>query len=432
MNRPLLALALIALAPLNAWPHSTVSVDAGRGPVTVYVPDSYVAGTALPLLFLLHGYGSNGAQIEAYTSFLPHVDTRGFLYATPNGTVDTSGARFWNATNACCNFFGSTVDDSTYLFDLIELVEAALSVDPKRIYVTGHSNGGFMSYRMACDHADKVAAIASLAGASWLNPAQCTPAEPVHVLQMHGTADPTISYGGGTLNAPYPGAVASTEQWAGFAGCAISGTTTPAAQNIVLGQAFETDVTTYATGCSAGGSGELWTINGAGHNPNLNAKFAPAVLDWLFQHPKNEAPVAYCTSGTSSNGCRASLAGAGIASLSRATGFQVTATAAEGGKGGLFYYGQTGAQAATWGNGTSYLCVLPPVQRTGLMVGSGTPGACDGGFVRDFAAFWSAASPGALPTPGARIWIQLWYRDPLNTSNRTTGLSNALDVLVCP
>ena len=66
-----------------------------------------------------------------------------------------------------------------------------MNVDPYRIYVAGHSNGGFMSYRLACTHADRIAAIVSLAGATFDTPADCSPTEPVAVLQIHGTADDT-------------------------------------------------------------------------------------------------------------------------------------------------------------------------------------------------------------------------------------------------
>jgi polyhydroxybutyrate depolymerase len=428
-----LTLALALFASRTASAHSTITVNAGRGPITVYVPDSYLPGNALPLVFLLHGYTSSGAGTEALVKFVPLVDSMEFLYAHPDGTVDLLGNRFWNATNACCNYFGSGVNDSQYLLNLIGEVEQALTVDPKRIYMTGHSNGGFMSYRMACDHSNKIAAIASLAGATWNNPNSCAPSEPVHVLQIHGTVDGTISYNGGALpGGLYPSAVGSVEQWANFDGCVISGVTTLMAKNIVVGLGLETDVTTYTQACGPGGSGELWTMNGVGHVPNINANFSPALIDWLYQHPKNAAPVAYCTAGTSASGCLATLAASGIPSLSRASGFVLTAGDVEGNKDGLFFYGTSGAQGNSWGSGTSFQCVVPPVRRAGLLAAVGSPGACDGSFSQDFAEFWWNAPPAKVPSAGSKAWIQLWYRDPMNSSNQTTSLSNALEVLVCP
>ena len=111
------------------------------------------------------------------------------LYATPNGTQDLLALRFWNATDACCDFFGSGVDDSTYLANLVAAIDSAVGVDPRRRFFVGHSNGGFMSYRMACDHADEVAAVVSIAGATFDDTADCAPVRPVSTLQIHGTSD---------------------------------------------------------------------------------------------------------------------------------------------------------------------------------------------------------------------------------------------------
>ncbi len=152
----------------------------------------------MPLVVLLHGLGSSGATMEEYFQLQPLAESKGFLLALPDGTKHADGARFWNATDACCGF-GSTVDDVAYLGSVIDEVEGARNVDRSRVYVMGHSNGGFMSYRMACDVADRVAAIASVAGATWADPSKCTPSEPVSVLQVHGTADEGIRYDGGQM-----------------------------------------------------------------------------------------------------------------------------------------------------------------------------------------------------------------------------------------
>jgi len=143
-------------------------------------------------------------------------------------------------------------------------------------------------------------------------------------------------------------------------------------------------------------------------------------------------PLAYCTAGTSASGCQATLSSTGTPSATSPSGFTVTASAVEGAKDGLFFYGFNGAQAAPWGNGTSYQCVVPPVKRAGLLQGSGTGGSCDGVLAQDLNAFWAGASPSKVPAAGQLVWLQLWYRDPLGTSNQTTGLSDALQVSTCP
>ncbi len=103
-------------------------------------------------------------------------------------------------------------------------------------------------------------------------------------------------------------------------------------------------------------------------------------------------------------------------------------------KDGLFFYGQAGRQANSWGNGTSLQCVVTPVKRGGLQTGGGTVGACDGGFTQDLNARWcpTCTNPNHQPTVGTKMQIQCWYRDPFNTSNQTTSLSDALEVEICP
>jgi polyhydroxybutyrate depolymerase len=399
----------------------------------VYFPDSYTPSQPLPVVLLLHGYSSSGTSVEAWLNLRGLVDSRNFVYAHPNGTVDFLGFRFWNATNACCNIFGSAVDDSQYLSDLLDEIELQLAIDPDRVHFMGHSNGGFMSHRMACDHAGRIAAIASLAGATWNSPAQCAASEPVHALQIHGTQDGTIAYNGGTLfGAAYPGAQASAEQWAAYAACGLPGVLFPAALDLVANLAgFETDVRVYSQGCDPSGSAELWTLVGAPHSPSFTAAFTPAAVDWLLAHPRTSAPVAYCTAGTSASGCVAALSWSGNPSTSRPSGFTVAAADVEGGKDGLFFYGTGGPQANPWGNGTSYQCVTPPVIRTPLLSGGGTAGACDASWSVDLNAFW-AANPAKAPTPGTPTQLQLWFRDPQNTSNQTTSLSDALQFTVAP
>jgi hypothetical protein len=142
--------------------------------------------------------------------------------------------------------------------------------------------------------------------------------------------------------------------------------------------------------------------------------------------------VNYCTAGTSASGCTATLSSIGMPSTSAGSGFTLLASNVEGGKDGLYFYGFNGAQAHTWGNGTSYQCVVPPVIRTPLLVGTGTNGLCDGSLSRDLNAFWATAAPSKVPAPGQQVDGQLWYRDPLSTSNQTTSLSDAIEFVVAP
>jgi len=283
----MLAIGSIGLSSPPPAHAGEILIDVGRGPVTIHLPSSYDPNVPTPLVILLHGYTSSGQEIEDYIGFIPTAEEYGLLYAYPDGTTDCLGNRFWNATDACCNFCGSNVDDSGYLRALVEEIKSQLNVDQRRIYFTGHSNGGFMSYRMACDHADTVAAMVSLAGATYLDGNDCAPVLPVHTLQIHGTADQVIQYNGGCIVHCYPGAVETTETWASYNDCSpIPDNSSPPIDLVADIPGAETDITRYADECQPGGSAELWTINGGSHFPQLSADFNRLVVEYLLSHPK--------------------------------------------------------------------------------------------------------------------------------------------------
>lgn len=256
-------------------------------PAGVFVPSRYDGSVAIPLVMLLHGYTASGDIAERYVHLEPLAQERRFLYVHPDGTKDATGQRFWNATDACCNLFSSGVDDSAYLLGLIDDVQRRYNVDAKRIYVVGHSNGGFMSYRMACDHADRIAAIASVAGATFADPQKCQPSEPVNVLQVHGTADAVIAYQGGAIQGhAYPGATTTVASWASYNGCRSTpeSSTTPLDLEADIAGA-ETSVSAFAE-CPVAGAVELWSIDGGSHVPAISSTFSARIIDFLYAHPK--------------------------------------------------------------------------------------------------------------------------------------------------
>ena len=283
-----------ALSPTPSAP-AYVLVGGDR-PATVHVPADYDPGKPAPLLVLLHGYGGSGRDIEDELHLGAAAAQRGFLYVTPDGTTDAEGNQFWNATDACCDFDGAGIDDATYLEGVITEVQAKFAVDPKRIDVVGPSNGAFMSYAMACAHADTIAAMVSLAGATYKDAKACTPKTPVAVLQIHGTADDTIYFDGGTITltgghsmGAYPGARATVATWATYDGCATSSVVDELVDvDVLIGTAAapaEATVTRWA-GCKPGGAVELWTVPGGGHTPTVSTAFPGAVLDFLEANPK--------------------------------------------------------------------------------------------------------------------------------------------------
>jgi polyhydroxybutyrate depolymerase len=128
----------------------------------------------------------------------PLAKKSGVIYIAPDGMVNPIGKRFWNASKSCCNRFKQEVDDVAYINSLIDEISAKQPVDPKRIYLIGHSNGAFMSFTFGCK-TNKIAAIVAIAGAMD-DAADCTPSTPLSLLNIHGTADKTIKVGGGVMN----------------------------------------------------------------------------------------------------------------------------------------------------------------------------------------------------------------------------------------
>lgn len=273
-------------------------VVGGERPVTVQVPASHDEGMPAPLLIVFHGFGSTGRDYEGYFHLDDAAERRGMITAYPDGTKDNIGNQFWNATDACCDIQGSGVDDSTYLIGVVAAIKTHVAVDPKRIYVIGHSNGAFMSYRMACDHADVIAAIVSLAGATFAHTAACHPATPVSVLEIHGTADEAIAFDGGSVSLPgsakplppYPGAKQTVKTWATYDGCDPAAKRSPRHVDVdadlpYAGSPAEATIDTWA-GCRKRAAVELWTVPDGPHVPTISNAFPGAALDFLLAHPK--------------------------------------------------------------------------------------------------------------------------------------------------
>jgi len=266
------------------------TIDAGRGEIPLVVPASYNKAKPVPLVVLLHGYTSSGSGQNAYMKISSLTNNYGFLFIAPDGTQEDSErkSRFWNATKACCNFSGSTVDDSTYISNLIAEVKKQYSVDPSRVYLIGHSNGGFMSHRIALDHPDTIAAIASLAGVSPNTLKGPKAKYPVNILQIHGTKDSTIRYEGGVIkDVAYPSAMETVQKWAAYN--AGSTQAKSVRKKLDLDKRLdgkETTITRFNNG-----SVELWTINEGGHIPSLSENFSKQVIEWLMAHPKDTSQI---------------------------------------------------------------------------------------------------------------------------------------------
>lgn len=194
MNKLLLLIFSIIFGNL-LLAQSTVSGSFTYGGQTrtyqLYVPAIYNSNNAVPLVLNLHGYGSNNTQQMAYGDFKPIADTANFLILAPQGSLDQFSTAHWNAN------WATGVDDIGFLSALIDTVSANYSINQNRIYSTGMSNGGFMSFTLAGQLSNKITAVASVTGTmSILQIPANTVTIPMPIMQIHGTADATVDYNG--------------------------------------------------------------------------------------------------------------------------------------------------------------------------------------------------------------------------------------------
>lgn len=211
-----------------------------------HVPDSYRPGTPAALVINLHGYSSNAKEQEQVSQMSKKADSAGFIVVYPEGL---GSPQRWS--------FGSRAEgqrDVAFIRDLIAHMQGQFTIDPKRIYVTGISNGAQMSYRLACDLGDTIAAFAPVSG-SYPPFKDCPPVRPIPVVIFHGTADRLLPYAGNPpLTQPVREWAAS---WAARNGCAATPSTTF--------QKDEVKSETWAS-CQAGADVVLYSIDGKGHS----------------------------------------------------------------------------------------------------------------------------------------------------------------------
>ena len=245
----------------------TITVEGVARTFRLYRPASLPPTGPVPLVVMIHGGGGSAAGAERDYGWDAEADAQHFVVAYPDG-LD----RGWSVGGGCCRRGGSpTTDDTTTTTDnatthdaatdddvdfigrLVTAVSHRLPIDPARIYATGISEGGMMSYRLAC-RTSLFAAVgpdsATLLGA-------CPSPAPLSVIHIHGTADARIPYAGGPGAGVHhidgPGAPALDATWRATDHCAAPAVATAGA------------VTTSVAGCPAGRAVELITIAGAGH-----------------------------------------------------------------------------------------------------------------------------------------------------------------------
>jgi polyhydroxybutyrate depolymerase len=278
MQRHVIALALL----WGCSPSGGTNKLVLQRPYDIDVPASYDSSKSYPLIMLLHGYGQDGFIQDAYFGFSALADDRGVLVAHPDGTVDSTGSHFWNATDACCNRDGSSVDDVAYLKAVVDDVRHRYHVDDKHLFFVGHSNGGYMSHRMACDDTAEIAAIVALAGDVWKDPSRCSPTRPIAVMQVHGDLDTEVPYAGDDLD---PSAAESVGTWAAKNGC--TGGLQDTGLTYHLDGSLPPNETSRAAWSCPAGAAVLETIHMGTHVPRfLQPDWGNHVLDWLMEYSR--------------------------------------------------------------------------------------------------------------------------------------------------
>ncbi len=187
-------LLLVCFTPTKAQTNNTYTITSGGVARTyiLYVPAIYNPSVPTPLVFEFHGYTSSNTQQEFYGDFRAIADTANFIIALPQGLT-------YNGSTGFANFgtVASASVDINFTRDMIDTISKHYNINACKIYSTGMSNGGFMSYDLGCFLSSKFAAIASVSGSMMSNHISvCNPSHPLPVMQFHGTSDATVSYTG--------------------------------------------------------------------------------------------------------------------------------------------------------------------------------------------------------------------------------------------
>ena len=236
------------------------------------MPGNHDYSRPLPVVVSLHGYSGNGLSNAAYMHHFDSIHENEHLLIYPDGTSNWLGMRYWNATDACCQNVASAtpVDDVSYILGLIDEAILNYGADPDGVVITGLSNGGFMSHRMACEAGGSIRAIVALNGVTWDDFSKCPDTGRPDILHVHSTADGVIAYNGGAIwGIDYPSATETIGYWADRSGCDT--TWTSLGTRDLSGDDGNDDTDEFEfLNCNSGNRVTHWRINDGSHVPPLN------------------------------------------------------------------------------------------------------------------------------------------------------------------
>lgn len=296
----------------NAFTQSefiTLKVDNRIRNFVVYKPQNYTPN--MPLVLNLHGFTLNGNAQMLYTQFNKIADEVGCVVVYPSGIQ-----RRWSAGT----FMGvqNKIDDVSFLGQLIDYMAINYSVDLTKVYSTGYSAGGFMSYRLACDLAGRIAAISPVSSSMTQEVfSDCNPSRKIPILCINGTNDPVVSYNG--IPGQFPSTKKIVEFWTSSALCdpVLVEDTLP---NISLTDKCKITHTSYPS-CAGSAPFEFYKVIGGGHtwpganpvgivgNTNQDIDANHVIWDFLSQYQIPQDIICSQTSNLSvnNNGCNINM-----------------------------------------------------------------------------------------------------------------------------
>jgi len=238
-----------------------VRVGTAQRSYQVDVPAGAERAAALPVVIVFHGGGGSADSVRRQTRMSTKGAAEGFIAVYPQGSGGIAGRlRTWNAGTCCGRAMQQRVDEIAFIAALLDDLQATVAIDRARVYATGISNGGMMAYEVACALADRVAAIAVVAGEMTALD-RCRPSRPVPVLVIHGSADRNLPIDGGIGAKAFAvhdvrSVAAAVDFWRRHDGCGDG------ARSELDGAVRRA---TYSS-CNAASEVELITIEGGGHS----------------------------------------------------------------------------------------------------------------------------------------------------------------------
>jgi polyhydroxybutyrate depolymerase len=258
-------IALAEQSPLSPGDHTRkLQVDDRTRSYIIHVPPKFDPKKLTPVVLAFHGAATNASIMAISTDLSEEADEAGFIVVYPNGTGKGDVLLVWNAGGWHGPKAEKEVDDVKFVKELLDDLPKVVNVDPKRIYATGISNGGMMSYRLAAELSNRIAAIAPVSGT--LAVEKCHPDRPVPVIHFQGTEDKLVPFNGPDQRTAKVFAFKSVEEtirtWVEIDGCPTKAKTTKLPHNGDDGTTVERK--TYGPG-KEGTEVILYVINGGGH-----------------------------------------------------------------------------------------------------------------------------------------------------------------------